>query len=70
MRPGAHVMDFLTKDTYGIFDDGSPQSIVDTARQQIDKPPAVFVEVFSGALPGNKDPIIAAPPLSLDSRRS
>jgi hypothetical protein len=45
----------------GIFDDGSQQSIVDTARQQIDKPPAVFVEVLSAALPGNKDPIIAVP---------
>ena len=45
----------------GIFDDGSQQTIVDTARQQIDKPLAVFVEVFSAALQGNKDPIIAAP---------
>jgi hypothetical protein len=33
----------------GIFDDGSQQTIVDTARQQIDKIPAVFVEVFSAA---------------------
>jgi hypothetical protein len=31
----------------GIFDDGSQPAIVDTARQQIDKPPAVFVEVFA-----------------------
>lgn len=31
----------------GIFDDGSQQAIVDTARQQIDKVPAVFVEVFA-----------------------
>jgi hypothetical protein len=33
----------------GIFDGGSQQTIVDTARQQIDKIPAVFVEVFSTA---------------------
>jgi hypothetical protein len=44
----------------GIFDEGYQQSIIDAARQPIDKPPAVFVEVFSAALPGNKDPIIAA----------
>ena len=29
----------------GIFEDDSQQAIVDTARQQIDKIPAVFVEV-------------------------
>jgi len=50
---------FLQRARMGIADDSSQQSIVDTARQQIDKPPVVVLEMFSAALPGNKDPIIA-----------
>ena len=45
----------------GIFDDGSQQTIVDTARQQIDKIPAVFVEVFSAAYLATKIHLLRCP---------
>jgi hypothetical protein len=69
MRPGAHVMNFLRKDTYGHLRRRLSATNRDMGRQQIDKPPAVFVEVFARRYLTTKIQLLQRPQ-SFDSRHS